>query len=218
MNTNIEVKDYDKLIYSIINKYSFFGEIDDLYQVGMMGLLKACDNFDSSYNTKFSTYAHTYILGEVLKYIRDNKVVKVNRDLIRLSSKVEKAREMLSQRLMREVTNSDVANFLGIDEELVNEAVISSNFVKSLDYELNDEGRELNLYDSIKYEEKGFNSDLMDLRDSLASLDEEEKKIIRYRYFDDRTQSDISLELGMSQVQVSRSEAKILKKLKSKLS
>lgn len=218
MNTNLQVKDYDKLIYSIINKYSFFGEIDDLYQVGMIGLLKACDNFDSSFNTKFSTYAHTYILGEVLKYIRDNKVVKINRDLIRLASRVEKVREILNQKLMREVTNSEVASFLGIDEELVNEAVISSNFVKSLDYELNDEGRELNLYDSIKYEEKGFDSDLIDLRDSLDSLSEEEKKIIQYRYFDDRTQSDISSELGMSQVQVSRSEAKILKKLKNKLS
>lgn len=215
---NTLVKDYDKLIYSIINKYSFFGDIDDLYQVGVMGLLKACENYDSGFNTKFSTYAHSYILGEVLKYIRDNKVVKVNRDLIRLSSRVEKVREMLNQKLMREVTNGEVARFLNIDERLIDEAVVSSNFVKSLDYELNDEGRELNLYDSIKYEEKGFNDDLIDLKDGIDSLSEEEKKLIQYRYFDDRTQSDVSLELGMSQVQVSRHEAKILKKLKSKLS
>lgn len=214
---NTTVKDYDKLIYSIINKYSFFGDIDDLYQVGMMGLLKACENYDSSFNTKFSTYAHTYILGEVLKYIRDNKVVRINRDLIRLSSRVEKVREMLNQKLMREVTNSEIANFLGIDEKLVDEAVVSSNFVKSLDYELNDEGRELNLYDSIKYEEKGFDGELIDLRDSIESLNDEEKKIIQYRYFDDRTQSDVSLELGMSQVQVSRKESKILQKLKKDL-
>ena len=216
MNNTI-VKDYDKLIYSIINKYSFFGDIDDLYQVGMMGLLKACEHYDGNFNTKFSTYAHTYILGEVLKYIRDNKVVRINRDLIRLSSRVEKVRERLNQKLMREVTNSEVAHFLGIDEKLVDEAVVSSNFVKSLDYELNDEGRELNLYDSIKYEEKGFNGDLIDLRDSIESLSEEEKKIIQYRYFDDRTQSDVSLELGMSQVQVSRKESKILQKLKKDL-
>ncbi len=215
---NTLVKDYDKLIYSIINKYNFFGDIDDLYQVGMIGLLKACENYDGSFNTKFSTYAHSYILGEVLKYIRDNKVVKVNRDLIRLSSRVEKVREMLNQKLMRKVTNSEVAHFLGIEEKLVDEAVVSSNFVKSLDYELNDEGRELNLYDSIKYEEKGFNVDLIDLKDSIDGLSAEEKKLIQYRYFDDRTQSDVSLELGMSQVQVSRHEAKILKKLKSKLS
>ena len=218
MNTDIKVKDYDKLIYSIINKYSFFGEIDDLYQVAMMGLLKACENYNSEFNTKFTTYAHTYILGEVLKYIRDNKAIRVNRDLIRLNSRIEKTREILNQKLMREVTNSEIASFLEIDEELVDEAVISSNFVKSLDYELNDEGRELNLYDSIKYEEKGYSSELIDLRDSLSSLEEDEKRIIQYRYFDDRTQSDISEELGMSQVQVSRSEAKILKKLKSRLS
>lgn len=217
MNTDIKVKDYDKLIYSIINKYSFFGDIDDLYQVGVIGLLKACDNYDSSFNTKFSTYAHTYILGEVLKYIRDNKVVRVNRDLIRLSSKVERVREVLNQKLMREVTNNEIADFLGIDEKLIDDAVISSNFVRSLDYELNDEGRELNLYDSVKYEEKGFDGDLMDLRDSLDNLDEEERKIIKYRYFDDRTQSDVSIELGMSQVQVSRKETKILQKLKKDL-
>ena len=218
MKTNIEVNDYDKLIYSIINKYSFYGDIEDLYQVGMIGLLKASENFDSSFNTKFSTYAHTYILGEVLRYIRDNKVVKINRDLIKLASKIEKSREILNQKLMREVSNKEIADFLEIDEELVNEAVISNNFVKSLDYELNDEGRELNLYDSIKYEESGFNGDLIDLRDSIDSLSEEERKIIQYRYFDDRTQSDISMELGISQVQVSRNETKILQKLKNKLS
>lgn len=217
MATEIQIKDYDKLIYSIINKYSYFGEIEDLYQVGAIGLLKACENYKSCFNTKFSTYAHTYILGEVLKYIRDNKAVRVNRDLVRLSSRVEKTRELLNQKLMREVSNGEIAVFLGVDEELINEAIISSNFVKSLDYELNDEGKELSLYDSIKYEEKGYNSDLMDLRESLDNLDEEEKKIIKYRYFDDRTQSDISSELGMSQVQVSRSEAKILKKLKKDL-
>lgn len=218
MITDIRVEDYDKLVYSIINKYSFFGEIDDLYQVGMIGLLKACDNFKSDYNTKFSTYAHTYILGEVLKYIRDNKAIRINRDLIKLNSRIEKAKEILNQKLMRDVSNSEVAQFLEIDESLVDEAILASNFVKSLDYELSDEERKLNLYDSIRYEEKGYNSDIMDLRDSLDSLSDEERKLIRYRYFEDRTQSDVSSELGMSQVQVSRSEAKILKKLKSKLS
>jgi len=217
MNTDIKLEDYERLVYSIINKYSFFGEIDDLYQVGMIGLLKACDNFNSNYDTKFSTYAHTYILGEVLKYIRDNKTVRTSRDLIKLNSKIEKAREILNQKLMREVSNYEIASFLEIDEKLVDEAILASNFVKSLDYELNDEGRELNLYDSIRYEEKGYNSDIIDLRDSLDSLTSDERKLIKYRYFDDRTQSDVSNKLGMSQVQVSRSEAKILQKLRSKL-
>lgn len=218
MITESRIEDYEKLVYSIINKYSFFGDVEDLYQVGMMGLLKASENYDTSFDTKFSTYAHSYIMGEVLKYIRENKTIKVNRDLIKLNSRIEKAREMLNQKLMREVSNSELASFLEIDENLVDEAVMSSNFVKSLDYELNDDDRELNLYDCVKYEEKGYDSDIMDLKDSLDSLSEEEKKIITYRYFDDRTQSDVSSELGMSQVQVSRSEAKILKKLKSKLS
>ena len=217
MVTDRIIDNYEKLVYSIINKYSFFGEIDDLYQVGMMGLLKACENYNSEFNTKFSTYAHTYILGEVLKYIRDNKAVRTSRDLIRLNSRIEKAREILSQKLMREVSNSEIASFLEIDEKLVDEAIIASNHVKSLDYELNDEGKELNLYDSIMYDEKGFDSEIIDLKDSLESLDEEERRLIRYRYFDDKTQSEISSELGISQVQVSRKEAKILQKLKKDL-
>ena len=217
MITNIKIDDYDKLVYSIIKKYNYFGDIDDLYQVGMVGLLKACENYKSSFDTKFSTYAHTYILGEVLRYIRDNKTVKVSRDLIRLSSRVEKARELLSQKLMRDVSNKEIAMFLEVDENLIDDAVISSNLVKSLDYELNDEGKELNLYDSVGYEEKGYNEEIIDLKDSLDSLTEDERQLIRYRYFEDRTQSDISSELGMSQVQVSRKETKILKKLRNKL-
>ena len=217
MVTNIKIDDYEKLVYSIIKKYNYFGDLEDLYQVGMVGLLKACENYKSSFDTKFSTYAHTYILGEVLRYIRDNKSLKVSRDLIRLSSRIEKAREVLSQRLMRDVSNSEIAMFLEVDEKLIDEAVISSNLVKSLDYEVNDDGKELNLYDSVGYLEKGYNEEIMDLKDSLDSLTEDERKLIRYRYFEDRTQSDISSELGMSQVQVSRKETKILKKLRSKL-
>ncbi len=218
MITEKDIGEYDKLIYSIINKYRFLGEIDDLYQVGMMGLLKAYENYNSNFDTKFSTYAHTYIMGEVLKYIRDNKAIRINRDMVRLNSKIEKAKEILNQKLMREVTISEVASFLDVDESLIGEAINSANFVKSLDYELNEEGKELNLYDSVKYEEKGYDSDIMDLRDSLDSLTDDERRLIEYRYFDDRTQSDVSEELGMSQVQVSRSEAKILQKLKNKLS
>lgn len=217
MVTTEIISDYEKLVYSIINKYCFFGEIDDLYQVGMMGLLKACENYKSEYNAKFSTYAHTYILGEVLKYIRDNKALRTSRDLIKLNSRIEKTRELLSQKLMREVSNLEIANFLEVDVLLVDEAIIACNHVKSLDYELNDEGKELNLYDSIVYDEKGYNSEIIDLKDSLSSLDEEEKKIIKYRYYDDKTQSEVSNELGMSQVQVSRKEAKILQKLRRDL-
>ena len=217
MVTNIKIDDYEKLVYSIIKKYNYFGDLEDLYQVGMVGLLKACENYKSSFDTKFSTYAHTYILGEVLRYIRDNKSLKVSRDLIRLSGRIEKAREVLSQRLMRDVSNSEIAMFLEVDEKLIDEAIISSNLVKSLDYEVNDDGKELNLYDSVGYLEKGYNEEIMDLKDSLDSLTEDERKLIRYRYYEDRTQSDISSELGMSQVQVSRKETKILKKLRSKL-
>ena len=121
------------------------------------------------------------------------------------------------QKFMREVSNSEIASFLGIDVNLIDDAMIANYYVKSLDYELTEEGKEMNLYDSVSYEEKGDNSDIMDLKKSLDSLSDDERRIIRYRYFDDRTQSDISNELGLSQVKVSRCESKILKKLRDKL-
>ena len=98
------------------------------------------------------------------------------------------------------------------------EAIDATESIKSLDYELNDEGKELNLYDSIWYEEKGYNDEILDLKDASNDLDEDEKKLISLRYFQDKTQAQTSKELGMTQVQVSRCESKILVKLNHKLS
>lgn len=216
---NTVVDQNRRLIYSIISKFRHYYDMEDLYQVGMMGLLKAYQNYDESYDNKFSTYAHTYIWGEVLKYIREDKNIKVSKEMLKLSRSIDHAREVLAQRLMRIPTIQELSLFLEIEEQQIIEADQSKEFVRSLDMALNDDddGKELNLYDSVPFEEKGYDPMILDLHQELSKLPENEKKLIQYRYFDDKTQSETSELLGMNQVQVSRNEAKILMKLQQRL-
>lgn len=206
--------DYDGLIYSVINKYSRRYDKDDLYQVGMLGLIQAYKNYKDNLNTKFSTYAYYYILGEVNKYIREEGSLKVSRDLIRLGQSILKAREVMEQRLGREPTNLEIALFLEIDEEKVSMALLSLEKVKSLDYQ---ETESEEMYNFIKVDEDLMNAEILDLKEALDNLDNNEQELIKARYFDELTQMETSRELGISQVQVSRKEAKILEKLRSKL-
>ncbi len=212
-----EIMKYEKLIYSIIKKFTYHYDIDDLFQVGMIGLIKAHKNYDEKEQTKFSTYAYTYIMGEVLKYIREDKNIKISKDIIKLNKSIEKTKEILSQKLMREPTITELSLFLEIDENILEEAIKSQELIRSLDYALNDDGKELNMYDTIQYEEKGYKSELIDLKEEINKLDNHEKELIKYRYFEDKTQDETSKILGISQVKVSRNETKILKKLKNNL-
>lgn len=212
------ILDYEKLVYSIIYNYSYNKyDIEDLYQVGMMALEKAKWNYKEGYNCDFSSYAYLYIKGEVLKYIRESRVIKINKDLLKLNSLINRTREILEQKNMRKVTNEEIATFLEVPLYKVEEAIKSSEYVKSLDYELNDDGKELNLYDSIQYTEKGYSDEILDLKDVISNLDEEEKKLIKLRYYEDKSQQETSKILGMNQVQVSRKENKILTKVRKKL-
>ncbi len=208
-----ELLDYEGLIYSIINKYSKNFDKDDLFQVGMLGLIEAYKNYKKGFDSKFSTYAYYYILGEVNKYVRDSNSLKVSRDLLKLSKSIIKTREVMQQKLGREPSNLEIALFLNIDEEKINEALIATEVVKSLDYQ--DENNEL--YDSIKVEDNSLNPDVLDLKEALKDLSFEERNLILARYYEELTQMETSKELGISQVQVSRKEAKVLQKLRTKL-
>jgi len=210
-------QDYTKMICSIAKKYSFGNDFEDLCQVGQIGLIKATENFDISIGTKFSTYAYMYIQGEILKYIRENRVIKVGKDLLALNKSICHAKEVLTQKMMRTPTDEELSLFLEIPLEKITEANMASEYVKSLDYELNDEGKELTLYDSISYTEKGYNDEILDLKEEINNLPDDEKNLILARYFEDKSQQETSKILGISQVQVSRYEAKILTKLKTKL-
>ena len=156
-----DLLEYEGLVYGIINRYSSYFDKDDLYQVGMLGLVDAYRHYDSSLNTKFSTYAYYYILGEVRKFIKDSNLVKVSSDLIKLNSAVEKAKEAMSQSLGREPTLTELSLFLEIDEEKIEEARVASLDIRSLDYMVDDESNDL--YNSIISTDNGMNCEILDL-------------------------------------------------------
>ena len=207
--------DNEKLVYSIINKFRGYFDMDDLYQVGMIGLIKASKNFNKSEGVKFSTYAYTYVFGEVNKYIRENNNLKIGKDAIRLKKSIEKAKDIMRQKLFREPTTLEVTLFLDMPLEKVLEIETIKQETKSLDYIGEEDSN--NLYNKVSFENKEIDPEILDLKTELENLDNDEKKLIYSRYYLDMTQQETSKEMGMSQVQVYRKEAKIFKKLKSRL-
>lgn len=209
------VEQNQNLVYYIIKKYIKYFDKDDLFQAGMMGLLKAYKNFNEQAGVKFSTYAFSSIYGEVKKYVREDKNIKISREYMKLNQSIEKAREFLSQRLMRTPTITELSLFLEMDEQQIADVETANEFVRSLDFETEEE--EMDLYNKIACEEKAYNADIQDLKTEIDNLSDEEKQLIEERYYHDLTQSETSEKLGMSQVQVSRKETKILTKLKQRL-
>ncbi len=216
--TNEEIESYRKYVSSIVYKYAYNNDYEDLVQVGLMALLKAKENYKEEYNTKFSTFARLYIMGEALKYVRENRLLKIGKDTLKLGRDIRRMKEKLQQEFLSEPTNEEIALALGKSIEEVDDAIKASDYVKSLDYELSDdENKTMNLYDSIKYEEKGFDEEVIMLKDAIDSLPQEEQDLIKYRYYDDLSQSEVSKKLNINQVQVSRRETKIKNKIKNKL-
>lgn len=210
---------YEKLVSKIASKYSSYSSFEDLKQVGMIGLLKAVEKYEDNNNTKFSTYAYMWIRGEILEYLRNDKNIKVSKELISLSREVDICSDMLSQKLNRQPSISEIAFCLEKDEASIIDAITSREFVLSSDYSINedDEGKNVNLYDTVPYYETGYEADYLDLHLALEQLPEEERKIINMRYFEDMTQTEVSQELGTNQVNVSRYETKILQKLRKNI-
>lgn len=205
---------YESLVYAIIKKFSNYNDIDDLYQVGMMGLINAYKNFKPDYNVKFSTYAYIYIVGEIKKYIRENKGIKISTETLRLNTAINKANDILTQKLMRKPTILELSLFMEIDENQIEEVINLNQYTKSLDYLLEDD---ICLYDFIKKEEKQYDETILDLKNEIRILSDRDKFLIMERYFNDMTQSDLSKKMGISQVQISREEKRILSELKAKL-
>lgn len=212
------VTEYEWIIHTIMTRFSSFTTSrEDLYQVGVMALLKAYQNFDSNYGVKFSSYAYPYVLGEISKYIKDDRNIHVSHDVLRLNASLEKAKDGLTQKLLREPTLEELSLFLDIDQEKIAQVKMSTLYVKSLDYVLNEEDDRMNLYHSIKSEEVSYDPNILDLKDALVKLKDDERTLIYSRYYQDMTQSETSEVMGISQVQVSRKETKILQKLKQDL-
>ena len=208
--TNVIIEN-ENLIYSIINKYSNYYDIDDLYQVGVIGMIKAYNNYKKEYNTKFTSYAYTYIFGEIIKYINDSKNFKVSKENRSLYKKINEAKTILTQKLMKEPSNYELSLFLEIDEKLIEEVMNLNQTVDSLDREITQDGKKVFLYDVVGEEQDSIEN--IFLYDQLEKLSKDELILLKKRYFFDKTQSEIAKELGVNQVKVSREEQKILKKL-----
>ena len=204
-----------ELIYWIIQRHFKGYEKDDLYQVGTIGVIKAYNNYKEDKNTKFSTYAYKYIYGEIYSYITSNKTVKVSRENYTLYKKINEAKIILSQKLMKEPSIHELSSFLEIDEIIIETAIKSLNSIESIDKVMYTDGKDFTLMDTISDNKDYYNIDYLLLSDELNKLPEDERKIIQLRYFEDRTQSEVASILGLSQVGVSRTEQKTLKKIRN---
>ncbi len=212
------VKDNMGLVWSIVRRFSGRGtENEDLFQIGAMGLIKAIDKFDTSFEVKFSTYAVPVITGEIKRFLRDDGMVKVSRSLKEISYKAYLAREQMERKLGRDPTLQELSEELGIPMEELTMAMDASADVESLQKTVyQSDGNDIALEDRIPEtenpQERMLNRLL--LEQLLRYLEPQERQLIYMRYFQEMTQGAIAREMGVSQVQVSRMEKRILKKMK----
>ena len=212
MTTNELIESHMGLIQKIANKF-YNCSREDLIQVGVIGLLKAYQNYKDTKEAKFSTYAYPYIFGEMYQLVNANKDFKVSKELLKLYKVVEKTRYELAQRFGYVPTDIEVAHFLELEPSVVCEAVLCCQTMISLD----DEANELNLHEVIA-DRHSVNVDLkIDLDDSFKVLNPDELNIIKARYYDDLTQTEVAKKLNMTQVMVSRYEKKAMEKMKMAL-
>jgi RNA polymerase sporulation-specific sigma factor len=208
-----------RLVWSVVQRFLNRGyEPEDLFQIGCIGLLKSVDKFDLSYDVKFSTYAVPMIIGEIQRFLRDDGTVKVSRSLKELANKVRKKKDELSKRLGRTPTIKEVAEDLGITPEDVVFAQEANKPPSSIhETVFENDGDPITLMDQIADEgqEKWF--DKLALSDAINTLSERERLIVYLRYFRDQTQSEVASRLGISQVQVSRLEKKILQSIRDQI-
>ena len=204
------------LIYKAASYFNY-SDKEDLINAGVIGMINAYYKYDKSYNTKFTTYAFDYIIGEMKKCIRNDKGIKISRNISSLYNKIEKVSDLLSQKYKRKPTTKELSLYLGIDESYIIEAINSYNNIDSLDNYIVKDSKEVNLYDIIPDKMDDIDT-LIELKEGLKKLNDNEEKLIKYRYFKNLSQMDTAKLLGITQVQVSRNEKKIIKKLKTIMS
>lgn len=208
-----------RLVWAVVQRFLGRGyEPDDLFQIGCIGLMKAVDKFDLSYDVKFSTYAVPMIIGEIQRFLRDDSTVKVSRSLKETAKHIRHARDDLAKRLGRQPRVHEIAEELGIDASEVvfaQEAMRTPASIHETVYE--NDGDPIYLMDQIAEDENVGWFDKIALHEVLNHLPERERLIVYLRFFKDKTQSDVAKVLGISQVQVSRLEKKILKSIRESL-
>ena len=199
------------LVHSISNRFRGRGvEYDDLYQAGCLGLVKAVDNFDESRGFAFSTYAVPVIMGEIKRLFRDGGAIKVSRSLKEKALQVQSKKNSFVSKNMREPTVSELAACCNLNIEEINELLEVLAPVKSLNVMFDGNSEELDI--PVDDSEKLF--DTLSVSEAMRKLKSEEQKLIEYRFFEGKTQTETAKKLGISQVQVSRREKSILMKLR----
>jgi RNA polymerase sporulation-specific sigma factor len=208
-----------RLVWSVVQRFLNRGyDPEDLFQIGCIGLIKSIDKFDLSFDVKFSTYAVPMIIGEIQRFLRDDGSIKVSRSLKEMANKVRKAREELLKKLGRLPTITEVAELLGVTpEEIVfaQEANKPPSSIHETVFE--NDGDPITLMDQIADESQESWFDKMALGEAINQLTERERLIVYLRYYRDQTQSEVAARLGISQVQVSRLEKKILQTIKAQI-
>lgn len=207
------------LVKSIVRRYKNKGaENDDLYQLGLMGLLKAVNNFDESFEVRFSTYAVPLIIGEIKRFLRDDGYIKVSRSIKSLSAKITAYIDDARKNSRPEPTVKELAQIFEVDDEEIVFAMDSNKMPLSIFEKVDENENSQSLIDKIVVEDESERiAGYFDLKNAIMCLNERERKIIMLRYFRDKTQSEVAKELNVSQVQVSRLESKILTKMKEQL-
>lgn len=206
-----------KLVLSILKRFSNkVDNLDDLFQVGCLGLVKAIDNFDTSYDVKLSTYACPMIIGEIKRYLRDNSTLRISRSIKDLAYKALKLKEELITTDGREASNKEIAEALGVTEYEVENAIESLREPVSM-YEpiYNDGGDTIYLYDQISNKKEEYDLDYkLALDKAISKLKPRDRKILEYRFIIGKTQMEIADELGISQAQISRIEKNAINSLR----
>lgn len=206
------------LVWCVVKRFYGRGtDAEDLFQIGSIGLIKAIDKFDLSYDVKFSTYAVPMISGEIKRFLRDDGMIRVSRSLKELSYKIFQTREALIAKLDREPTLEELSETMEVDKEEIVQALEAGGEVESLYKPIHQhEGNEIQLVDKLEEKDRKEDKilDHMLLKQLLENLDKEERQLIYLRYFADETQTQVGKKLGISQVQVSRMEKRIIENMR----
>lgn len=217
------IRDNNGLIWSIVKRFNGRGyELEDLYQIGCMGFIKSIKRFDTNYDVKLSTYAVPYMIGEIKRYIRDDGPIKVSRGIKELGTKIRELQKESISKKGKELTIEELEKELKISKEDIGLALEANNTVESIDsnfYTDNKDGNCIQLIEKIstdKNEEEIITNKLA-IKQLIEGLGNRDKELILLRFYKDKTQSQVAKILGITQVQVSRLERKILDKMKMKL-
>ena len=206
------------LIWSVVRRFYGRGEQEDLYQLGAIGLLKCIEKFDFNYDVKFSTYAVPMIMGEIRRFLRDDGTIKVSRSLKELAYRAKQLEENILKAENREPSVTELANKLSVEKEDLIFALESVKDEESLYAAKRKEDGSMQLIDQLAdHSENEKMLERISLKEALTHLDAKERQIIIMRYFQDKTQTDVAKCIGISQVQVSRIEKRVLQQMKESL-